>query len=354
MYLIKHVTLLSVGLTFVANSLYAANPWIIYDGNNGPGNGKHVVLVSGDEEYRSEEALPQLGKMLAKHHGFKCTVLFAIDPETGEISPNHVANIPGMEALKTADLMIIATRFRNLKDEQMQFIDDYLKSGRPVIGMRTATHAFKINDKSRKYAHYSNSYTGDKKAWTGGFGRLVLGEKWINHHGHHKFESTRGLIAQGAQDHPIVRGIKDGDIYGPTDVYGLHLPLPGDSQYLVMGQVLKGMDRNDPPAPPSRNHKTGKMIDKNNPMMPIAWIKSYQLPSGKKGHVFTTTMGAASDMASEGVRRLLINAVYWCVGLADRIPDCGTNANVIGEFTPSPYGFNGYIKGVKPADLLMK
>ena len=74
----------------------AAEHWVVYDGVDGPGKGKHVVLVSGDEEYRSEEALPQLGKTLAKHHGFKCTVLFAIDPASGTINPDNTRNIPGL------------------------------------------------------------------------------------------------------------------------------------------------------------------------------------------------------------------------------------------------------------------
>src|SRR5215475_6141628 len=76
--------------------------WVTYQGDSGPGKGKHIVLVSGDEEYRSEESLPQLGKILAKHHGFTCTVLFAIDPTDGTINPN-VSNIPGLEALDKAD-----------------------------------------------------------------------------------------------------------------------------------------------------------------------------------------------------------------------------------------------------------
>src|SRR3954462_4446798 len=84
-----------------------------YEGGDGPGKGKYIVLVSGDEEYRSEEALPQLGKILAKRHGFRCTVLFAIDPADGTINPN-VSNIPGLEALDSADLTVIFTRFRDL------------------------------------------------------------------------------------------------------------------------------------------------------------------------------------------------------------------------------------------------
>ncbi len=135
--------------------------WVVYKGGDGPGKGKNVVLISGDEEYRSEEALPQLAKILAKHHGFNCTVLFAIGKD-GSIDPNRSDNIPGLEALRKADLMIIATRFRDLPDDQMKEIVDYVESGRPVIGMRTATHAFNIKG-DKKYARYSWS-TARKKA----------------------------------------------------------------------------------------------------------------------------------------------------------------------------------------------
>ena len=203
----------------------AADPWLSLDGGEGPGKGKKVVLVSGDEEYRSEEALTQLAKILATHHGFDCTVLYAIDPATGEIKPDELANVPGLESLRTADLMVIATRFRNLPDGQMKEIDSYLRAGKPVVGMRTATHAFDI-PADRAFHHYGWRHTLDRMP--GGFGREVLGETWVSHHGHHKFESTRGLIAPGAKDHPILRGIHDGDIWGPSDVYTVRLPLPGD------------------------------------------------------------------------------------------------------------------------------
>ena len=114
--------------------------WLTFEGKADRPN---VVMISGDEEYRSEEALPQLAKILSAKHGFNCIVLFAQDPaKPGIINPNNVQNIPGLENLKTADLMVIFTRFRALPEDQMQYIDDYLKSGKPVIGMRTATHAF--------------------------------------------------------------------------------------------------------------------------------------------------------------------------------------------------------------------
>ena len=184
--------------TFGSAPSFAEDPWVVYEGKTGPGKGKHIVLVSGDEEYRSEEALPQLAKILAHRHGFRCTVLFAIDPKTGIINPDVNNNIPGLEALKTADLLILFTRFRALPGDQMQHIEDYLLSGKPVIGIRTATHAFKF-DAGSEWARYGNDYEGDKVEWTDGFGRLVLGEKWISHHGKHKHESTRGLIAPGAK-----------------------------------------------------------------------------------------------------------------------------------------------------------
>src|SRR5213592_2622661 len=138
---------------------------VVYEGTDGPGKGKHIVMISGDEEYRSEEALPQLGKILAKWHGFKCTVLFAIDPSDGTINPN-VSNIPGLEALDTADLMVIFTRFRDLPDDQMKHIVDYVESGRPIIGMRTATHAFQLTGKT--YGKYT--WNNPEPGYTGGFG----------------------------------------------------------------------------------------------------------------------------------------------------------------------------------------
>jgi type 1 glutamine amidotransferase len=327
-----NVTLVALACGFAGRSVSAEDNWVVYPGGPGPGAGKHIVLVSGDEEYRSEEALPQLGKILSVHHGFRCTVLFAVDPKTGEINPNVSDNIPGLEALDDADLMIIATRFRNLPDDQMQHIVNYVQSGRPIMGMRTATHAFNIPG-DRKFARYSFN----SSEWDGGFGRQVLGETWINHHGNHKHESTRGIIAKGMEENPIVRGCED--IWGPTDVYGVRLPLPADSQPLVLGEVLTGMSPEDGPVEGA----------KNDPMMPVAWIKTYKTAEGVTGRVFTTTMGAATDLKSEGLRRLLVNAAYWCLGLEDQIPE-RANVDIVGKYDPTPYGFDGYVRGVRPSD----
>lgn len=311
------------------------NPWVVYKHKKSSDDAKHIVLVSGDEEYRSEEALPQLGKILAQHHGFKCTVLFAIDPKTGEINPNVNNNIPGLELLKTADLMIIATRFRNLPEDQMQHIVDYIDTGKPIIGLRTATHAF--SNMKGKFAKY-NWNNGDK-AYQQGFGRQILGETWISHHGGHGSQSTRGIIAQGAEKNPILKGIKDGDIWGPTDVYGVRLPLPKGCEPVVMGQVLVGMKPND-------KALEGK---KNDPMMPLAWTRTLE----SKARVFTTTLGSADDFVAEGSRRMVVNAAYWCLRMEERIAEV-SNVAIVGEYKATRFGNNLFKKGVRPSQLSMK
>ena len=315
--------------------------WVTYEGNEGPGKDLHIVLISGDEEYRSEEALPQLGKILALHHGFTCTVLFAIDEKTGIINPENRRNIPGLETLTTADLVIIATRFRDLPDAQMAHIDAYLQSGKPVIGMRTATHAFALQT-SPTYQHYN--WNSADPEFVQGFGRQILGETWVNHHGHHGHQSTRGIVAAGQRDHPIVRGIHDGAIWGPTDVYTVRLPLVGVAEPIVLGQVLAGMSPDDEPV-------TG---EKNTPMMPIGWTKTYQLGDGKRGRVFTTTMGAATDLVAEGTRRMIVNAVYWALNMEEQIPQDGTDVRIVGTYEPTDYGFGKHRPGVRPADHAMK
>ncbi len=304
-------------------------PWISFQGGDGPGTGKSIVLVSGDEEYRSEEALPQLAKILSQRLGFDTTVLFAIDPKTGEINPDEVSNIPGSELLVNADLMLIATRMRKLPDSQMKHFVDYIEAGRPIVALRTATHAFDSVQGS-PYAKYGFRYAGDD--FQGGFGKQVLGETWVAHHGKHKSEATRGIIAD--KDHPIATGIKASDIFGPSDVYRVNLPLPGDSHPIVLGQILTGMNPDDEPV----------IDNRNDPMMPIAWTRTY-----KDARTFTTTMGAATDLPSEGVRRMIVNACLWAVGREDQIkPDL--DVSLVGEFEPTAYGFGSYIKGKKPSD----
>jgi type 1 glutamine amidotransferase len=329
-------------LTILLNlaSLGIAAPgkdWVVFEGKDGPGLGKHIVFISGDEEYRSEEVMPMLAKILAVRHGFKCTVLFAINPTNGTIDPIVLNNIPGLEALDTADLCVVNLRFRELPDKQMKHFVDYVNSGKPIIGLRTATHSFNYTkNKQSPYAKYSFN----ARDWPGGFGQQVLGETWVNHHGNHGKESTRGVINAALKDHPILRGVAD--IWGPTDVYTVS-HLPKEAQTLVFGQVLTGMKPTDPPVEGA----------KNNPMMPLAWIRNYTGESGKTSRIFTTTMGASVDFESAGLRRLVVNACYWTAGLEDKIP-ARANVDYVGEFKPLWFGFGKFKPGVKPADLELK
>src|SRR5438552_1034458 len=304
-----------------------AKDWVVYEGKEGPGRGKHILFITGDEEYRSEEGLPMLAKILALRHGFKCTVLFPINPADGTIDPNNQTNIVGLDALKTADLVVMLLRFRELPDDQMKYFVDYLNSGKPILAIRTSTHAFQYTrNKQSPYAKFH----WQSKEWPGGFGQQVLGDTWVSHHGNHGKESTRGVINEQFKDHPILRGVRD--IWGPTDVYGI-VHLPKDAIVLVMGQVLEGMKPTDKP------------IDgpKNNPMMPVAWTKTYTGVAGKTAKIFTTTMGASQDLLAEGTRRMIVNAAYWGLGMEDKIP-AKNNVDIVGEWAPTKFGFNGYKK----------
>lgn len=314
-------------LVLLATPLFAADPWVTLEpakDAKGVGVGKHVVLISGDEEYRSEEMMPALAKILTTHHGFKTTTLFAIDPKDGMVQPNVKTNIPGLEALKDADLLVLFVRMRNLPDEQMKHVVDYVESGKPVVGFRTATHAFELSSKT--YAKYH--WTSKEKGYEKGFGKQVLGETWVNHHGAHKKEGTRGLVAPGEEKNPILKGIEAGSIFGTSDVYTVNLPLPGDSKPLVLGEVTETLK-------PDSKAVAGK---KNTPMMPVAWTKTYTGSGGKAARVFSSTMGCAEDFAYEGTRRLFVNGCLWALGLEEKIPD-KTTVELVGEFKASQYGF---------------
>jgi hypothetical protein len=313
----------------LAATALAADPWLVFEGKTGPGKGKHVVLVSGDEEYRSEESMPMLGRLLAEKHGFKCTVLFAIDPATGEINPNEQTHIPGIESVDSADFLILGLRFRELPDDKMKHLVDYVDAGKPLLALRTSTHAFNYT-RNKKSPYAGWSFNSD-----GGFGRKILGETWVSHHGDHGSQSTRGVIAEANKSHPLLRGVED--VWGPSDVYGI-TKLPDDATVLMLGQVLTGMKPDDAPLPGA----------KNDPMMPVAWIRDRKLDSGKTQQVVCTTMGAATDMVHPGLRRFIVNAAYHGCGL--KVP-AKLDADPVGEFKPSPFGFDTFKKGVKPADL---
>jgi type 1 glutamine amidotransferase len=322
---------------FLSLTSFAQNgkTFLQFEGKEGPGKGKHIVLVAGDDEYRSEESMPMLGKILSQRYGFKCTVLFPIEPESGDIVPNFQNNIPGLEHLESADLMIMLIRFRELPDAQSKHIENFLKAGKPIIGLRTSTHAFAYS-KNLDSPYSKWAFNSKAAGWERGFGQRIFGETWVNHHGYHAKEGTRALIdgVKQMNDHPVLRGVKD--IWGPSDVYGIK-NLPKEADVLVYGQSTAGMD-----------DKAPLMWEKS--VMPIAWTKPYQIEGGKPGMAFASTLGASLDFQSADMRRLILNASFWLLGMSETItPEL--NVDYVGEYKPTNFGFDTFRKGMKVADF---
>ena len=308
----------------------AQNPYLVtYEGTKGPGAGKHIVFLSGDHEYRSEESLPALARILAQRYGFKCSVFFNVDPETGFIAPGN-SKVSGLEALKTADLMVVFLRFQDFPDDQMQHIADYIDRGGPVIGFRTATHAFQIKRPDAKFVRFDWQNKGD---FAGGFGRQILGETWVSHYGTNHKMSSRLILEPSQASHPVLRGVKD--VWVQSGGYTAD-PLP-PSDILARGQILNGMTPDSPPNPDKKE-------------MPVAWVRSYTSTSGKTGRVFTTTHGASEDLLNEGFRRMSVNAMLWALGMEKSITADG-NVALVGPYEPTTFNFKGFVKGMKPSEM---
>lgn len=343
----KRRLLLSLFVSIHLSAVLAADDFLSYE-PKGEAKGKHVVLLAGDEEYRSEEAMPMLAKILSERHGFKTTVLFSVDKD-GFIDANNQASLTHPEALDSADAIIMLIRFRHWPDDVMKHFHDAVQRGVPIVGLRTATHAFNMEPNSTYGAWAWNNAEG-------GFGRLILGETWVSHWGKHRAEATKGVLEASAKDHPILRGVTE--LFGTTDVYEAAPPL--DAVILARGQVVAGMEVSSPPADYRKSTKAGLEQAVNEPMMPIAWAREVKNASGKTNKILCTTMGAASDLINESLRRLVINGVHWGLGL--EVP-AFADVNYVGEFKPlmygtkdsadlaDPYGFRGFKRGVKPADL---
>ncbi len=326
----------SLGCTLAlaaAASGRAAATSITYPAGPGPGGGRHLVFLTGDEEYRGEEGLPMLAKILSQRQGFKCTVLFALDPD-GTINPDNNRSVPGVEALDTADGIVLALRFRQWPDAAMKHFAEAVARGIPLVALRTSTHAFRFPaDHPGAYQHFND------------FGRNVLGENWVSHWGANHRGATRGIIEPGVANDPILRGV--GDIFGDTGVYETH-PVAG-SRILLRGQVLAGMKPTDGPDLTQRKVRKADGVEQgiNDPMMPIAWTRLNRNENGTTNRVFCTTMGAATDLANEGLRRLVVNAVLSGCGL--EIP-AQTDVRYVDPYAPSPYAARGYRRGLTPAD----
>lgn len=319
----------------VAHPVPEDKRWLTYPGSEGPGQGKHIVLIAADQEYRSEQAMPMMAGILSTHHGFDCTVLFGVNdkdqvdptmpvyPKKGKEDEFKTHNIPGLEHLASADIVIFFHRLLTLPEEQLKHIATYLDSGKPFIALRTANHGFR--------GRLPYKIDGKQVNW----GREMLGGAFMGHHGRWHADSTRGTIVPELKDHPIAIGVKD--IWGPSDVYRTYKEgssLPEDCTALVWGQPLMGRSPQDGPNPQKEP-------------LPVAWFKTWKTSTGKEARVFNSTMGSARDLQSAGLRRLVINACYWGMGLEAKItPD--RSVDYTSDYEPLPSGFAYEKLGVVP------
>ncbi|MFC5650595.1 ThuA domain-containing protein [Paenibacillus solisilvae] len=240
--------------------------------------GYHLVFVCGEDEYESENTMPRIAEEAARKHGASVTVLTAYP------SAANPENIPGLEALLTADLAVFYIRFRQLPQEQFRYISDYLEAGKPVIGLRTSTHGFQ--------------YPEDHPLvrWNDGFGIDVLGAPWIRHFGHSS--STSVSIAWGAGNHPILEGIPTHFECRSWLYQVLPYPQVGDTTPLLNGATVNPEDN-------------GWSYTSETPRVhPVAWTRTHF----GGGRVFTTTMGHPDDFELPEFRRLLLNGIHWAVG----------------------------------------
>ena len=208
-----------------------------------------IVLISGEYEYDSALTLPAFKQYLATNYGFNCIYL---ERTKGE-------EIPGLDALEKADLAIIFVRRMTLPEEQLGKIRKFIDSGKPLIGLRTASHAFE-----------------NWKEWD----RDVLGGNYHNHYGN---DLTAAIKVRSEEaDHPILNGVENAFVAGGS-LY-LNAPLPRSSKVLLMGSVT------------------------NQPPEPVAWTHDY-----KGARIFYTSLGHPKDFENRSFRRLLVNAIYWAL-----------------------------------------
>ncbi len=223
----------------------------------------HAVFVIHEKEYDTARTVPEFAEAeLAQRFGWRCTYL------TGD----GLHKIPGLEALADADLLFVSVRRQVLPADDLAHIRAYCESGKPVVGIRTASHAF-------------SSRRGDtpegSEEWPE-FDADILGGHYNNHHGN-KLQATARVIDE-ARDHPILDGVDPGEIVTGWSLYKTS-PLADTATPLMMGHV------------------------DGHPPEPVAWTNT----NVHGGRVFYTSLGHMDDFANPNFRRLLVNGIVWAL-----------------------------------------
>ncbi len=237
----------------------------------------HAVFVSGDHEYGSEETFPLLAKALEQRYGIRATVLKSAPDENAE------ENIPGLEALKDADLAVFFLRWRRLPPDQLAHIEKYLNSGKPLVAFRTTTHAFNYpkGHPAEIWNSFAPAYLGAPPGWGGA-------------HFHYGHTSSTDVSVMGENaKHPILTGVEP-QFHVPSWLYQV-LPNypPKDATVLLMGKAVNPERADTRPA-----------VDN-----PVAWTWRNK----SRARVFVTTLGHPADFQVEAFQRLVINGIHWAL-----------------------------------------
>lgn len=208
-----------------------------------------VALVSGSLEYKSDESLAEFQKYLEANYPVECVRAFR----------KTDIDIPGLDQLENCDVAIFYTRRLKIDGEQLERVKKYVNSGKPVIGIRTASHGFQ------------NWLEMDK---------LIFGGDYKNHFG--AGPKCQVQIADGAKDHPVLRGVK------PFESVGSLYKNPGVAKDVT---VLL----------------TGAIPDHTEP---VAWVRERKVGE-KSQRVFYTSLGHPEDFKDPNFTRILVNALGW-------------------------------------------
>jgi len=246
----------------IASTAFTGRPQFRFKDDRRP----HVAFVIAENEYEAASTLPEFARELQQKYGFSCDILHGAD-----------YNIPGMESLTSADLVVVYVRRQPLPPEQIEYLREYVNSGKPVVGLRTASHAFCLNeqDPPEGLADWPE------------FDRDVLGGNYHMHHGNKDDTGpfTYVWIEPEAESHPILAGVPRGEFRVRSWLYKTS-PLAGTATTLMMGRVG---DR--------------------QPHEPVAWTNTHT----GGGRVFYTSLGHQADFKLPAFRRLLLNGIFWAL-----------------------------------------
>lgn len=211
-----------------------------------------IVFIAGEYEYSSRETLPVYAANLAGRFEIEPVVLKRPDDP-------KLQSIPNLDELSSADLVVLFVRRMTLPENELRQIKNYLATGKPLVALRTSSHAFE-NWKS--------------------FDKTVLGGNYQNHHGNAL--KTHMSIPSQSVGVSLLKGVtaftSDGSLYKNT-------PLQPSAEPLLAGTV------------------------EGHPPEPVAWTHLYD-----DSRVFYTSLGHPSDFKQESFRNLLQNAIEWALG----------------------------------------